>query len=88
MATGDNLKNTKAIVAAVLGFVAPGAAYLAGVSSDGVSQQEWITAVLVCIGGGVVLGGVVQRVENKPKDAAGTNGINVESSGDRGRLEH
>lgn len=68
MATGDNLKNTKAIVAAVLGFIAPGAAYLAGVSNDGVSQQEWITALLICIGGGAILGGVVQRVENKPKE--------------------
>jgi predicted phage tail protein len=68
MATGDNLKNTKAIAAAVLGFIAPGAAYLAGVSSDGVSSQEWIAALLICIGGGAVLGGVVQRVENKPKD--------------------
>ena len=69
MATGDNLKNTKAIAAGVLGFVAPGAAYLAGVSSDGVSSQEWITALLICVGGGAIVGGVVQRVENKPKDA-------------------
>lgn len=68
MATGDNLKNTKAIVAAVLGFIAPGAAYLAGVSSDGVSSSEWVTALLICVGGGAVIGGVVQRVENKPKD--------------------
>ena len=69
MATGDNLKNTKAIAAAVVGFVAPGAAYLGGVSSDGVSRNEWITALLICISGGAVIGGVVQRVENKPKDA-------------------
>lgn len=69
MATGDNLKSTKAIAAAVLGFVAPGAAYLAGVSSDGVSSQEWLTAGLICVGGAAVIGGVVQRVENKPKDA-------------------
>jgi hypothetical protein len=69
MATGDNLKNTKAIAAAVLGFVGPGAAYLAGVSSDGVSSHEWVTALLICVGGGAVLGGVVQRVENKPKGA-------------------
>jgi hypothetical protein len=67
MATGDNLKNTKAIVAGVLGFIAPGAAYLAGVSSDGVSSQEWFTALLICVGGGAVLGGVVHQVENKPK---------------------
>jgi predicted phage tail protein len=67
MATGDGLKNTKAIVAGVLGFIAPGAAYLAGVAGDGLSSQELITALLICIGGGAVLGGVVQRVENKPK---------------------
>jgi predicted phage tail protein len=70
MATGDNLKSTKAIVAGVLGFIAPGAAYLAGVSGDGVSSSELVTALLFCVGGGVVLGGVVQRVENKPKDAS------------------
>ena len=69
MATGDNLKATKAVAAAVLGFIAPGAAYLAGVSSDGVSTNEWLTALLICTGGGAVLGGVVHQVENKPKEA-------------------
>lgn len=69
MATGDNLKATKAIAAAVLGFIAPGAGYLAGVAGDGISQQEWVTAVLICIGGGAVIGGVVHQIENKPKDA-------------------
>ncbi len=68
MATGDGLKSTKAIAAGILGFLAPGAAYLAGVSSDGVSQGELVTALCFCVGGGVVLGGVVQRLENKPKD--------------------
>lgn len=67
MATGDNLKATKAIAAAALGFVAPGAAYLAGVSSDGVSSNELLTALLICVGGGAVIGGVVHQVENKPK---------------------
>lgn len=67
MATGDNLKNTKAIAAAVLGFIAPGAAYLAGVASDGVSGNELIIAACFCVGGGAVSGLVVQRVENKPK---------------------
>ena len=86
MASGDDLKNTKAIAAGVLGFIAPGAAYLAGVSSDGLSTHELITALLICIGGGAVLGLTVQRVENKPKDTPPTNGVNVESSGDRGRL--
>ena len=70
MAAGDGLKNTKAIVAAVLGFIAPGAAYLAGVSSDGVSSGEWVTALLICVGGSAVFGGVVHQVENKPKDPA------------------
>lgn len=68
MATGDGLKNTKAIVAAVLGFIAPGAGYLAGVSGDGVSTSEWITALCFCVAGGAVVGGAVQRVENKPKE--------------------
>lgn len=68
MATGDGLKNTKAIVAAVLGFLAPGAGYLAGVSGDGVSTGELVTALCFCVAGGAVIGGVVQRVENKPKD--------------------
>lgn len=68
MATGDGLKSTKAIAAAVLGFIAPGAAYLAGVSSDGVSSHEWVTALLICVGGGALSGITVQRLENKPKD--------------------
>lgn len=68
MATGDNLKSTKAVAAAVLGFLAPGAAYLAGVSSDGVSPNEWLTAGLICVGGAAVIGGVVHQVENKPKE--------------------
>lgn len=67
MATGDGLKNTKAIYAAVVGFLAPGAAYLAGVAGDGVSSSELIVALCFCVGGGALAGGVVQRVENKPK---------------------
>lgn len=69
MATGDNLKPTKAVVATVLGFLAPGASYLLGVDSDGISGSEWLRAGLYCIIGGVVLGGSVFAVENKPKDA-------------------
>lgn len=68
MATGDGLKNTKAIYAAVIGFLAPGAAYLAGVAGNGVSSSELIVALCFCVGGGVVTGGVVHQVENKPKD--------------------
>lgn len=70
MATGDTLKNTKAIYAAVIGFVAPGAAYLIGVADDGVSGKEWLIAALICLGGGLALGGGVQQIENKPKDPA------------------
>jgi hypothetical protein len=76
MATGDGLKNTKAWAAAyggaVLGFVAPGAAYLLTVDSDGISGTEWthggLIAVVAAVATGGILGGVVQRVENKPKD--------------------
>lgn len=67
MATGDNLKNTKAIAAAVIGFLAPGASYLIGVSSDGVSGQEWLVAGLTSVVTAGVSFGVVQRLENKPK---------------------
>lgn len=77
MATGDNLKNTKAIVAGALGaaagFLAPGAAYLLTVDSDGISGTEWahggLIAVVAAAATGGVIGSVVQRVENKPKDA-------------------
>lgn len=68
MATGDGLKNTKAIAAAALGFLAPGASYLLGVDSDGVSGTEWLHAGILCVAGGLIIGGVVQRLENKPKD--------------------
>ena len=67
MATGSALKSTKAYVAAALGFVAPGAAYLIGVSGDGITGAEWLVAGLFCVAGGAVIGGAVQRVENKPK---------------------
>lgn len=68
MATGDNLKATKAVVAAVIGFLAPGASYLIGVSSDGVSGQEWLVAGLTSIVTSAVSFGVVHQLENKPKD--------------------
>jgi hypothetical protein len=69
MATGDNLKPTKAVVATVLGFLAPGASYLLGVDSDGISSTEWVHAGILCVAGGLLLGGSVFAVENKPKDA-------------------
>lgn len=72
MATGDNLKSTKAIWAAVLGFVGPGAGVLlpqVAPGGDGIQQNELLWALLLCVvfaaGGGVT----VQRVENRPKDA-------------------
>jgi predicted phage tail protein len=71
MATGDNLKSTKAVAAAVLGFFAPGAAYLTGVAGDGTSTNELVVALCFCVGGAVAFGGVVQRVENKPKVISG-----------------
>jgi hypothetical protein len=67
MATGDNLKNTKAVAAAVIGFLAPGASYLIAVSSDGVSGQEWLIAGLTSIVTAGVSFGVVHQVENKEK---------------------
>lgn len=67
MATGDPLRSTKAIVAAALGFVAPGAAYLVGVAGDGITRGEWVVGALICIAGSVAIGGAVHQVENKPK---------------------
>lgn len=67
MATGDALKSTKAIYAAVVGALAPGAAYLTGVGGDGISGNEWILAGVWCLAGGAAGGLGVQRIENKPK---------------------
>lgn len=75
MATGDNLTSAKAwaggIVAAVVGFLAPGAAYLLTVDGDGVTSTEWTHAVLIsvitaAVGGGAV-GVAVHLTENKLK---------------------
>lgn len=68
MATGDNLKSTKAVYAAVLGFLAPGASYLIGVSGDGISTNEWLIALLTSVVAGGAIGTAVHLVENKPKD--------------------
>lgn len=65
--TGAGLKATKAIYAGAIGFLAPGATYLAGVASDGVSSSELIIALCFCIAGGAVLGGGTFAIENKPK---------------------
>lgn len=68
MATGDPLKSTKAIYAAVVGALAPGAAYLTGVGGDGISGNEWIMAAVWCLAGAGVTGVGVQRIENKAKE--------------------
>ena len=78
MATGDLLQATKAkygaLVAAAVGFVAPGAAYLLTVDSDGISGTEWghggLIAIVAAAGAGLTVGGVVYKTENKPKTAA------------------
>lgn len=72
MATGDGLTSAKAYAGAVCGALAPGAAYLIGVSGDGLTATEWLIAGLTVIVGGAVTGGVVYSVENKPKTPGGT----------------
>jgi hypothetical protein len=70
MATGSNLTAAKAVYAAVLGFIAPGVAFLTAqlVGGDGnVSGSDWFVALLFCLGGSAALGGGVFAVENKPK---------------------
>lgn len=67
MATGDSLTAAKSVAAAVIGFLAPGAAYLIGAGQDGITSNEWVLGALWCIGGSAVAGGVVYAVENKPK---------------------
>ena len=75
MATGDTLQATKAKVAAVTGAVAgllaPGAAYLLTVDSDGISGTEWLHGVLIAVVSAAAMGGalgaVVYRTENKQK---------------------
>ena len=71
MATGDNLKNTKAIYAGVVGLIAPGAGVLLPQvmpGGDGIQRNELLWALLLCVVFAAGGAGVVQRVENKPKD--------------------
>jgi hypothetical protein len=68
MATGDNLKSTKAYVAAALGFVGPGALYLISVGDDGLTGNEWLLGALYCLAAGAATGLAVQQIENKPKE--------------------
>lgn len=70
MATGDTLKSTKAVWAAVLGFIGPGLAVLipqVAPGGDGIQSRELVWALLLSLafaGGG---GAAVWKVENKPK---------------------
>lgn len=60
-----------AIVAAVLGFLAPGAAYLLTVDENGITGAEIWHAALIAVVTAAVQGGAtgyaVWRAENKPK---------------------
>lgn len=62
-----------AVVAGLAGFVAPGAAYLLTVDSDGVSGTEWLHGGLIAIVSAAAQAGAVgyavYRSENKPKAA-------------------
>lgn len=72
MATGDNLKSTKAVYAAILGFIGPGAGVLlpqVAPGGDGIQRNELLWALLLCVVFAAGGGGLVQRIENKPKDA-------------------
>ena len=77
MATGDVLQATKAragaIVAGVIGFFAPAAAYLLTVDGDGISTTEIVHGVLIAViaaaATGAAVGATVYSVENKPKGA-------------------
>lgn len=70
MATGDTLKATKAYVAAVLGFLAPGAGFLILASKDGITSTEWLLGVPYCVTAAGATGVVVHQVENRPKTGA------------------
>lgn len=73
MATGDGLKSTKAIAAAALGFVAPGASIIIFSVTDGsaggstITTGEWITAICTCIVTAGSSGLAVRQIENRPK---------------------
>lgn len=60
-----------ALVAAGIGFIAPGAAYLLTVDDNGITTTELVHAVLIALvaaaGSGAAVGGVVYAVENKAR---------------------
>lgn len=59
-------------VAAVVGLLAPGAAYLLTVDHDGLTATEWqhagLIALVAAAGAGAAVGGTVWRVENKAQE--------------------
>jgi hypothetical protein len=57
----------KAVGAAVVGFLAPGAAYLTGAAENGVTGNELVIAACWCVGGAAVSGGTVYALRNKAK---------------------
>lgn len=67
MATGDGLTAAKAWGAAIAGFLAPGAVYIAANAGDGLSSNELIVAGALCVAGGAAAGVTAYSVENKPK---------------------
>lgn len=59
------MRAAKAVAAGVVGFLAPGAAYLIGVSGDGISGNEWLVAGLTAVVAAGVSSGVVYAVPNQ-----------------------
>lgn len=56
----------KALWGAVIGFVAPGAAYLLANQASGISGDELIAALLTAVVTSAGVAGTVYWVENKP----------------------
>ena len=75
MPTGEQLKPTKAIWAAIIGFVAPAAVVITSAVTDRsdlgsvITTAEWITAACACVITSAAGGLTVYRVENKPKNS-------------------
>lgn len=55
----------KAIYGAVVGFLAPGAAFLIAQSGDGLTGNEWLIAGLTSIVTAGAVGSTVWAVENR-----------------------
>jgi hypothetical protein len=67
MATGDTLNSAKALWGGVVGFVAPGAAYLLTRLEDGITGNELIGAGLTAVVTAAGVSATVWAVENRPK---------------------